>query len=200
MKLNTYMEKKFCYTDNMEEKYDRVNSPAASYETSYNIQFGSILSKEKMFEANTNTEIDCCLKHFGLENLQDGLYKLKVPYGRVNNQDIKNILETKSKRDLYLMFYQYSVTVSQKFRRLLTRLAVSCNSETTKIKELEKKIKHLEEERDARKVEDRRIVTEKRVKKRLKVARRRLRFIREMQEGPSMDISTIQNQQEEVFI
>ena len=98
------------------------------------------------------------------------------------------------------MFYQYSVTVSQKFRRLLTRLAVSSNSETTKIKELEKKIKHLEEERDARKVEDRRIVTEKRVKKRLKAARRRLRFIREMQEGPSMDISTIQNQQEEVFI
>ena len=172
------------------KKYDRVNSPAARYETSYNIQFGSILSKDEMFEVEANTEIDCCLKHFGLENLRDGLglYKLKAPYGRVNNQEIQNILDTKSKRDLYLMFYQYSVTVSQKFTRLLTRLAVSSNSETTRIGELEKKIKCLEEERDARKVEDRRIVSEKRVKKRLKAARRRLRYIRKMQEGPSMDV------------
>ena len=53
-----------------------------------------------MFEANTNTEIDCCLKHFGLENLRDDLFLLKAPYGRVNNQDIENILHTKSKRDL----------------------------------------------------------------------------------------------------
>ena len=184
---------KFAGMEGLNSPSNRVNSPSNPYDGS---PLNSLLEESNL--VRFSDEANILMKKYKIENCNN-ISSLK------QNINQRNKLKKLSQIELVNLIFQFGSVLESKFTKLVNRLSAHSYETYFKAESLEERVKELEKLISERELQDKTIISKKRMKKREKAARRRMRFIRRMQEGPSIDVlqdSTIQNlqEQEEIFI